>query len=106
MCMGGSSCGQPCDVGNSLGVGRYCTKGGGQCNKNPAPFLFCTVDEDSTAQPFCTGSCTMDEQCGENAYCNGQGGLSGCVPAACGGMPTDAGVPDARKDAAIDAAGG
>jgi hypothetical protein len=96
-CSGGSACGQPCDEGNNLGVGRYCTKGAGQCDKNEGLgsglFIFCTIDEDPTApDAFCTGPCSTDSQCGENAYCDGQGGQSGCVPASCGGTPMDAGV--------------
>jgi hypothetical protein len=94
-CTGGSSCGQPCDVGNNLGVGRYCTKGGGECNKNDNGFIFCTIDEDPTAPAaFCTGVCGSDGDCGSDAYCDGSGstGPHGCVPASCGGTPTDAGV--------------
>ncbi|MGE5180738.1 MAG: hypothetical protein ACM31C_01685 [Acidobacteriota bacterium] len=88
-CMGGSACGQPCYVGNNLGVGKYCTKAGGECSSNPSPFLFCTIDYDSTATPFCTGSCGSDADCGSDAYCdsNGGSGPKGCVTAACGGTP-------------------
>ena len=99
-CMGGSSCGQPCDLGNNLGVGRYCTKGGGECNKNSAlgtgGYIFCTIDYDSSApDAFCTGPCTSDSECGSDAYCDGSGtgGSKGCVPASCGGTanpPADA----------------
>ena len=86
-CSGGTSCGQPCDEGNSLGVGKFCTKGGGECAKNET-YVFCTADFDATApDAFCTGPCGSDADCGPEAYCDDQGGQSGCVPAACGGTP-------------------
>jgi hypothetical protein len=94
-CVGATGCNGPCELGNSLGVGRYCTAGGGECNKNDAPFIFCTVDYEPTAGvQYCTGPCTKDTDCGENAYCSGSGqGGRGCEPMICGGMPSvDAGV--------------
>ena len=38
-----TGCTQPGQAGNSLGVGKYCTRGGGQCAQNPSA-IFCTVD--------------------------------------------------------------
>src|SRR5580692_9487205 len=68
-CSGGSGCGEPCDAGNNLGVGKFCTKGGGECGKN-ASFVFCTIDFDSTApDAFCTGPCGSDADCGDDAFC-------------------------------------
>ena len=81
--------------GNSLGVGKSCTKGGGQCRDN-ASAIFCTVDyvQDTTAW-YCTALCTSDNDCGENAYCSGSGmGGRGCIPATCGGMPSDGGTTE------------
>ncbi len=47
-----------------------------------------TVDFDSTApDAFCTGPCGSDADCGQDAFCDNQGGQNGCVPAACGGTP-------------------
>ena len=53
--------------GNSLGVGAYCTAGGGQC----APGLYCADDEVPGSGNFCLSlaSCTIDTDCGENACC-------------------------------------
>jgi hypothetical protein len=91
-CTGGSGCAQPCDEGNNLGVGRYCTKNGGQCGSNNNAFVFCTVDVDPTAEAFCTGPCGSDAECGQNAFCDGSGGAQrGCVPASCGGSPMGSG---------------
>lgn len=92
-CVGGTNCGEACEVANEKGVGRYCTAGGGECNQNDAPFIFCTVDYEADAPGFCTGPCSKDEDCGTNAYCSGSGmGGRGCQTAVCGGMPVDAGV--------------
>jgi hypothetical protein len=71
-------CAEPGAEGNSKGVGRYCTPGGGECQGTDAPF--CTVDFESDADPFCTTFCISDSSCGEDASCQSQGGQSGCVP--------------------------
>ena len=99
-CTGPTGCGMECELGNDKGVGRFCSAGGGECNANGAPFLFCTVDYVPGAPGYCTGPCSKDEDCGMNAYCSGEGmGGRGCEPMICGGMPSvDAGV-----DAMIDA---
>lgn len=86
-CEGGTGCGEPCATGNSFGVGRFCTPGGGECSQNPdglAPF--CTVDFSADAPPFCTRPCAAGDDlamCGEDAMCIDQGGQLGCVPVAC-----------------------
>jgi hypothetical protein len=93
-CTGGSACGQPCDEGNNLGVGKFCSKGSGQCGKNTSSFIFCTIDFDSTApDAFCTGPCGSDADCGDDAFCDndGSGTSNGCVPANCGGTPMGSG---------------
>jgi hypothetical protein len=90
-CTGGSACGEPCDDGNNLGIGKFCAKGSGQCASNNNAFVFCTVDVDSTAEPFCTGPCGSDADCGVDAFCDGSGGQNGCVPANCGGTPMGSG---------------
>jgi len=93
-CVGSDGCGQPCDEGNNLGVGKYCTAGGKQCGSNATIAIFCTLDFDSTAPDgFCTGPCGSDADCGEDAFCDndGSGTSNGCVPANCGGTPMGSG---------------
>ncbi len=94
-CMGGTGCGDPCNYGNSWGVGRYCTVGGSECSGSMAPF--CTVNVDETAPPMCTRPCSDATQCGENAACVAEGGEGpmGCVPLSCVADDPDAGVSDA-----------
>jgi hypothetical protein len=87
-----TGCGAPGNPGNSKGIGRYCTRGAGQCTNL---FLYCTVDfvMDPGTPQYCTGPCTLDSDCGEGAYCSGSGlGSMGCMPAVCGGHPMDAGA--------------
>lgn len=96
-CNTSDPCNDPCAVGNEFGVGRYCTPGHGECNKNGAlgGFIFCTKDYEPTETvQYCTGACKVDADCGTGAYCTGSGmGSKGCIPAACGGVPSvDAGV--------------
>ena len=74
--------------GNSLGVGMACTAGGGECTGNDVHALFCTIDQVADADlHMCTGPCVADEDCGEDAVCQGDpedpNGPKGCVPAAC-----------------------
>jgi hypothetical protein len=96
-CVGPTGCGQPCELGNSVGVGRYCTAGGRECLRfatQHAPF--CTVDFDPMARPYCTGPCASNGQCGESATCrfSPDGGTGGCVPTSCsGGGAQDAASP-------------
>jgi hypothetical protein len=76
--------------GNELGVGMPCTLNGKQCNHNDIHALFCTIDQDSTADLImCTGPCSQDSDCGSGAFCEGDpsnpGGPKGCVPTSCAG---------------------
>jgi hypothetical protein len=85
-CSGGTGCGEPCATGNALGVGKFCTAGGGECNGLDA--AFCTVDFDSAASAFCTRPCDptgdVAAMCGEGARCDDGGtGQFGCVPESC-----------------------
>jgi hypothetical protein len=77
--------GCPPAQGNTKGVGRPCTKNGGQCRGSGAPF--CTVDVSSTTTlAFCTKICFSSDQCGPNATCASNPrspGMKGCVPNAC-----------------------
>ena len=86
-------CGQPGDVGNSLGVGKYCSKGGNQCSGNGQATI-CTVDY-SSGPGFCTKQCSVDADCGANAHCVTESLGSGCEPNACSATATDGGAPPA-----------
>jgi hypothetical protein len=87
-CAGGSQAGgKPCAAdgapGNEVGVGKICTKGGGECAGNgSAPT--CLADRVPAAfANFCTGSCKVDADCGSGARCYGSSGSTVCVPEAC-----------------------
>jgi hypothetical protein len=84
------------EPGNSKGVGKYCSKNGGQCLSTSFAF-FCTVDHDNDPNTpgYCTNACSVDTDCGDGAYCSGSSGsFRGCEPGICGGHPSenDAGV--------------
>ena len=84
-----SICGVPCDEGNELGVGRYCTDPG-QCT---APASVCSVllnDVTPYRSYVCTLQCdpAAGTDCGTGASCacvplNAGGTICGCVPDAC-----------------------
>ena len=93
-----SACGQPCDKGNSLGVGVYCT-GIEQCTSTPKAHL-CSSLGNSMGEPptfFCTFMCappdaggadaeggsSLPTDCGEGATCTCGGNLCGCTPNSC-----------------------
>jgi len=80
----GYACGQPCDPGNSIGVGYFCNTIS-DCEVTPQAHLCATLGDPS--EHFCTFVCdgTMDggDQCGENAICQCQGGQCGCFPTYC-----------------------
>ncbi len=78
--------------GNELGVGRPCTRGGGQCD------VFSLVAgeagicilyfADNTNVHCCSKPCSVDDDCGDGAVCaeNPANPASfGCVPAGCEG---------------------
>ncbi|HEY3816553.1 MAG TPA: hypothetical protein VGL81_05255 [Polyangiaceae bacterium] len=84
-----SACGQPCDPGNSLGVGKFCNNIH-DCEGSQLPTLCATLG-DST-EHFCTAMCSPEDagpdaafttNCGENATCQCQGGQCGCFPTSC-----------------------
>ncbi|MGB0590283.1 MAG: hypothetical protein ACPGU1_11435 [Myxococcota bacterium] len=75
-------CVGPGAEGNALGVGRYCTVGGGECDDTPEPTL-CLAEFDSDA-PYCSVIlCQDDSVCGDGATCVFEGAGSACVPDAC-----------------------
>jgi hypothetical protein len=102
-------CVRPCNTGNELGVGRYCTRGGGQCTQNiraGLPAVICSADVE-TAQPsgWCLKPCANNAGCGSGAVCTGDERGRGCVPVACAPSSDDGGVTDASTptDGARDA---
>ncbi|MFO0554854.1 MAG: hypothetical protein U0271_41135 [Polyangiaceae bacterium] len=79
-----TSCVQPGDVGNDIGVGTYCTPGGGEC-ADQADAIICLADLGQD-QWFCTKlSCQMDAECGTAASCYIDPQGSACIPDHCSG---------------------
>jgi len=91
-----SGCGQPCDQGNSLGVGLFCT-GFTQCTQTPQAHLCSSLNNGSGSVPtyFCTFRCMAADaeapegggfptSCGEGAECTCDNtGNCGCTPTKC-----------------------
>lgn len=84
-------CGNPGDVGNNAGVGKYCTKGGGQCQGTGAPY--CALDFQTNVPGICSKPCATDNDCGTGAICTGSGLEKGCEPIACNAPPTSIPTP-------------
>jgi hypothetical protein len=83
MATSGLCCGQPGDVGNNLGVGKYCN-GFGDCTGMAS---LCANLGDPKLH-FCTMTCSMGGNCGTGATCQCQGGQCGCFPDSCLSMPS------------------
>src|SRR5882757_7844184 len=71
-----SRCGRPGDVGNSLGVGKFCTNQGPDCTGNgmatTCSALFNGQTPSATDAYFCSFQCMSTSPigfCGENAQC-------------------------------------
>jgi hypothetical protein len=79
---GSAACGNPGDAGNEMGVGKYCTKGGGQCQGTQAPY--CSLDVKTDVPGICSKPCATAADCGTGSICTGSGLEMGCAPAACG----------------------
>lgn len=83
-----SNCGKPGDVGNSLGVGKFCEKLT-DCSDNPKATLCAKLgDPDNYFCTFvCNGGDAGADECGENARCacdpGSMGRGCGCFPIAC-----------------------
>jgi hypothetical protein len=84
-----SACGQPCDPGNSLGIGRFCNYTG-DCAGTQIQTICATLGDPS--EHFCTALCNPPDagdageylaSCGANATCQCQGGQCGCYPTTC-----------------------
>ncbi len=93
MCGAGplSRCGHPCDTGNSLGVGLYCTIAQNPCAGTSMAKICSALVNGATPSAddayFCTFVCDStkpDSQCGENARCSCMPGLGcGCTNDRC-----------------------
>jgi hypothetical protein len=76
-------CGQPGDVGNSIGVGKYCASET-DCLGNMQATICSNLGGPGTN--FCTTLCTASDAsnpCGAGATCECQGGQCGCTPNYC-----------------------
>lgn len=91
-----SDCGKPCDKGNSLGVGKFCSSAlGRECQDNKGATLCSQLGSQDTF--FCTFICQKNgpaNQCGEGAECTCSGGSCGCTPSLCLGPAPDGGASD------------
>jgi len=102
-----SSCGHPGDMGNSLGVGKFCQYTIADCGMNLKARLCTTLDPKGNDNYFCTFPCHPTDPpdvCGENARCAcdpGSGDACGCFPTACDGPRPDGGAD--ANDGAADA---
>ncbi|MBI5528555.1 MAG: hypothetical protein HY897_19665 [Deltaproteobacteria bacterium] len=82
--------------GNEKGVGKPCTKGGGECTGD----LSCDVDLDAKGVGVCVLlMCSSDKDCGSGATCCTPSGspikvciINECLPPECGGVVPDGGV--------------
>jgi hypothetical protein len=79
-----STCGHPGDMGNELGIGKFCTSLGDCAGTVDAPL--CSILGDQTTH-FCTKTCTSGgpmNQCGTltMCVCNGSN-QCGCTPNVC-----------------------
>ncbi|MBK8936766.1 MAG: hypothetical protein IPM79_03715 [Polyangiaceae bacterium] len=85
-----AACGEPCDEGNDLGVGEYCTVGGGECDDN-ASATTCSAllnGQLIVTSYVCTVICDEATECGPGASCRcplfeDGGQICGCIPDAC-----------------------
>lgn len=78
-----SLCGEPGDVGNELGVGKYCDTSAECSDTADAPFCATLGNPDAH---FCTNLCDQNgppDQCGTGASCQCDGGNCGCTPDSC-----------------------
>ncbi len=78
--------GPPCvaegAVGNEFGVGKHCTRGGGECAASQTASI-CIVDfTQGDFGNFCTRLCSTDADCGAGATCQGasENSPKACIP--------------------------
>jgi hypothetical protein len=91
-----AACGFPCDEGNALGVGEYCTTAGGQCGDNTtATTCSDALNDQLVVKSYvCTLVCDGNTDCGPGASCRcpkfkDGGQICGCILDTCE-MPADA----------------
>jgi hypothetical protein len=81
-----SACGNPGDVGNDMGVGKYCANLS-DCSGNGTATLCSSLGDPTTH--FCTRTCTGsgsagNAMCGSNASCTcNSSNQCGCTPNKC-----------------------
>lgn len=78
-----STCGEPGDTGNSIGVGKFCDTIS-DCSGNGEATLCSSLGDQSTH--FCTKICNSDAgpaDCGEGATCVCASAGCGCTPMEC-----------------------
>src|SRR3954469_19000163 len=86
-----SRCGHPGDVGNSLGVGKFCTNQGPDCGGNGKATLCSALFNGQTPSAddtyFCSFQCSATDPpdtCGENATCLcNSSNQCACIPTRC-----------------------
>ena len=79
-----SICGKPGDMGNELGIGKFClNQSSGECATTANAPLCSSLGNAMTH--FCTKTCTMGstDQCGTATTCTCQGSSCGCTPTSC-----------------------
>jgi hypothetical protein len=78
-----SDCGRPGDVGNELGIGKFC-ESISDCSTTQSAPLCSSLGSDRTH--FCTRTCTMGSttQCGTDTMCIcNAANQCGCTPSVC-----------------------
>jgi len=79
-----STCGMPGDMGNELGIGKFCLSLS-DCSGTPMAHLCSTIGDATTH--FCTKTCTSTgsaDQCGTNTMCTcNASNQCGCTPNSC-----------------------
>jgi len=85
----------PCNTGNSIHIGAYCTQGGNQCIQYG---LVCGLDADPVeGKDFCVMLCARDADCGEGACCTADPknvhptSQRACIPLSCPNKVCDGG---------------